>query len=480
MVVWGVFGIEAPVTDEEQEQQEKLTRRERRAQAKGGTSSEQVSDRNQRLRAEAANRRKQQRSAERLTAMGEGLATGERVDAALVRSSEMASKFVRSNFAWLQWMVVLGVGVAIYIPIMRYRNNVDGEKNGHVLAAALGVEFGKVSSDEPIEQRDARLVDTRTEYASEQERSQKALVAWAGLKEQAPEVMLGAQLAAANASYDLKEYAAAISAYEKLLANKDIGKHPQIKLHALEGIGFSLEAQAKYPEALAAFKKIDSIDDRGAKQIGRLHTARVHHLLNQNDQAKTILTELDTALSKTSASSIDRPEDYLVAAVRELLRTVDPAFAIKERKQLEQEQAAEQAERLKQMIEEMQKKNGNLSFPGLPDMPAPQPAQLDEAEAPEAPGAIQDAAAPNTAPTESSPAPAQNKAPAQPVAPVQNKAPAQTTPPKSESSVKPPAAAAPPGSDNAPQSAPPDAPAEPAVPAAPATPAPAAPPSGND
>lgn len=270
MVVWGVFGIEAPVTDEEQEQQEKLTRRERRAQAKGGTSSEQVSDRNQRLRAEAANRRKQQRSAERLTAMGEGLGTGERVDAALVRSSEMAGKFVRNNFAWLQWMVVLGVGVAIYIPIMRYRNNVDAEKNGHVLAAALGVEFGKVSSEEPIEQRDARLVDTRTEYASEQERSQKAREAWAGLKEQAPEVMLGAQLAAANASYDLKEYAAAISAYEKLLASKDIGAHPQIKLHALEGIGFSLEAQAKYPEALDAFKKIDSIDDRGAKQIGRL------------------------------------------------------------------------------------------------------------------------------------------------------------------------------------------------------------------
>jgi len=463
VVVWGVFGIEAPVNEEEQDQAEKLTRRERRAQGKGGDGSNEVRDRNERLRREAALQRRKKRADERADALGEGLATGERVDDALVRSADAAGKFVRSQFVWIQWVIVLGLAGGVFYMVNSYRTSVAREKHGHVVGDVLATVLGKVTSEETVPARDPRLVDTRPEFANADERSLKSLEAWRGLKgDQSSELKATARLGAANALYDLRKYDEAIPAYQALLNDKSVQILPLIKLRALEGVGFCLEAQGKLTEALTAFTQLTSLDDKADKQLGRFHMARVHHLLKQDDEAKKLLTELNDQLSKDAPA--EGPEDYLGAAVRDLLRTVDPAFAIKERQELAKKQSEEQAKRLAEMIEEMKKRNGNFSLPGEPNLPLPAPMDLEQGDAPEPPPAPAPASA---APAAAAPAPV-GSAPSAPAG--TSPKPAATTPATGATSTQKPVSSAP---KPATPPSPPSAQSAPAPVPAPAAPAPA-------
>ncbi len=468
MVVGGVFGIEAPVTEEERdnEQEPQLTRRERRAQGKGGDSSGTVRDRNQRLRSEAAAQRKRQRAEERAAAMGEGLDASERVDDAIARSADAAGKFVRNNFAWMQWAIILGAGVGIATLVMRYRNTTLGEKHGHVLASVLDAEYGSIAAEEPVEPRDPRLVDPRTEFESAEAKAKAAHDAWAGLKKgQSPEVLAMAQLAAAHALYDQKKYAEARKGYQALVGD---ARAVSVKERAIEGVGFTWEAEGKLDEALAQFKKLSAVEQVPQKRLGRFHEARVLHLQGKDDEAKKLLSELNSKLSEGAPA--EGPRDYLGAAVRDLLRIVDPEFAVTERQELEKKQAEEQAKRLQEMIEQMKKKNGNFSLPGLPGggsptIPSAPPSNegatdsaSSEESSPEADSESAEtslgAATPEGQPAEQTTAAPQAPSP-----------PAQTSP-------APVAPAKTPEKSSAPQ---PKATPKPASPAAPVAPAPAVP-----
>jgi len=453
------------VNEEEQDQAEKLTRRERRAQAKGGDGENEVRDRNERLRREAAQLRRKKRADERAEAVGEGLATGERVDDALVRGVDAAGKFVRSQFVWLQWVIVLGLAGGVFYMVHSYRSGIAREKQGHAVGGVLATVLGKVASDESVPARDPRLTDPRPEFATADERSEKSLEAWRNLKgDQSSELKALSRLGAANALYDLRKYDEATQAYQALLADKSVQVLPLVKLRALEGVGFCLEAQGKWTEALAAFTKLTSLDDKADKQLGRFHMARVHHVLKQDDDAKKLLTELNDSLSKDAPA--EGPEDYLGAAVRDLLRSVDPTFAIKERQELEKKQAEEQAKRLAEMIEEMKKRNGHFSLPGEPglsmpsplgmgggdELPAPGPAPQTAPVAPAAP-APSTAAAPSTTAASPTPAPvpptakpAKKPAVPAPVAPptqASNPAPTSPAPAPAPASPAPPPASSP-------------------------------------
>jgi predicted negative regulator of RcsB-dependent stress response len=247
------------VSDED----ENLSRRERRAQAKTGKSkdgaNEDVKDRNQRLRAEAAAKRRRLREAERVSAADEGLDAGERVDDALVRSADAGVRFLRDNFAWLQWIVIAGAAGAMGFLIFEYRQGVKAEKQGAQLASILGNQFGRIASADPENPSDARLVDPRTEFASEEERHKKAAEAWTKLGgAKSGYLKVAGKLGRAGVLYDQGKFGEARAAYEKTLADGKIALHTQLKGRAMEGIGFCFEAEKKYPEAKKAFAKSPS------------------------------------------------------------------------------------------------------------------------------------------------------------------------------------------------------------------------------
>lgn len=418
------------MSDEEQN----LSRRERRAQGKSGKSgdsgSEEIKDRNQRLRAEAAAKRRKLREEERSSAAQEGLATGERVDDALSRSADAGVRFLRANFVWLQWIVIAGLAAGMGFLIYEYREDVAAEKAGTKLAGILSTEFGRIASTDAVTPSDRRLVDPRPEFESEQVRAQKAAEKWNSLKgAKAGALKLSAMLGRAGALYDQGKFVEARAAYESILADGQSKLLPQIKGRALEGVGFTLESEKKYEEAKTAFEKLSSVESKEFSGLQKFHVARIEFLLGNRDKAKELLSALDTKLSEGAGPQ--GPTDYLGAAVRDLLKTVDPTKAQEEQQAL----SAEQMQEFLKQFEAMQKNNGTPGEP--PGMPAPMelPESSEEGDLPPseatAPAENNQAAPPASPQAPPAPAAAAPAQPPTPKAPVAAPTPKPPTPPRS-------------------------------------------------
>lgn len=409
------------------DEQEKLSRRERRAQAKGGAQGEgeTVKDRNQKLRTEAAARRRKARTAERRAAEAEGLDATERVGAILSRGGDAAGKFFSQNFAWLQWIIILAVGGAVTYLVVDYRRGVARQKQGTAVAAVLRDAFGRVADAELSTPSDPRLVDPRKEFSSLSEQQAGATRAWAELKAEQPALQLLKSLGYAGALYDQEKYADAQAVYERAALSPEAGMNVSLKGRALEGVGLCLEALEKYPEALKAYGRLRELSHSDFKNLSGFHEARIHFLLGEKDKALKLLTELDAKLSKDAPAT--GPTDYIGAAVRDLLKTVDPSKAAEEAQAI----SAAQMEELMKQFQQMQQGapgSGNPGEAGVPLPPPPSEVELPEAPVPAAPAPAPEAPA--------APAPAAPVAPA-PVAP----APQTTSPPPMAPAPAPPAPA---------------------------------------
>ncbi|HSC86054.1 MAG TPA: hypothetical protein VLC09_02240 [Polyangiaceae bacterium] len=352
---------------------EKLSRRERRAAEKGKTNDGEPKDRNARVRAGVPSRRKT-RERERAEAAARGLATTERVDDVFARSAESTSRFFRSQFAWLQWLILAVFAGLVALLIYNYRQGRQREKAGELLAQVLSVAQGRITTTEPAQPSDRNLVDTRPEFPSVDARSEAALKAWKGLNETSSgELAAYAELGRAATLLDGKKWSDARAAFEKAAAIPGISTEGALR--AREGVGLALEAEGKLPEARAAFEKVKDTGAAQAKELSRFHVARVRFLQGEKDAARDELVKLRGELDKGKSAMSDR--NYLSLAVEDLLKTVDPTAA-RETGGI----SPDQLEDLKRQLEQMQKSGlpsmpgapGGPGIPGVPGAPSDQPA----------------------------------------------------------------------------------------------------------
>lgn len=439
---------------------ENVSRRERRAKAKGA-ATEEVKDRNQRLRSSAAARRRD-RQRELEAATRQGLDTGERIDDVLTRTADATGRFMRSNFKWLQWVIVAGVAGALAFMVYDYRQDLQREKNGTSLAAALDAVYGRLSSDEPAQPADRSLVDTREEFSTADERIKAANSAWKKLAaaKKSPELTLMARLGEASVLYDERKFAEARGVYEQVVSDPTSARFPHLKARAQEGIGLAYEAENKSEDALKAFSTLKDMG-RDSEELGTFHVARVKYTQGETSEAQGALERLLEKLSARRAAT-DRP-GYLEAATEDLLKTVDPARAAKP-----QGMDPAQLEALRRQLEQLQRGAGNM-----PALPAPTPAESGDSSATE-----ESAPAPEPQPSEE-PAQAADKAPSaksEPASPSPSSPAASQPPPAPVLAPKTAAPAPQKQAEPSPQGSPPKAkaPMEPEAPA-PQAPAPVAP-----
>ena len=110
------------------DENEQGTRREQRRAKQLGQSSgepaspEDIRDRNARLRAKAAADRqsKRERDRARVAATASGLDASERLDDVFVRTTHAVTLWIRKNFRWLQWALVLAVLGMFGVQGLRY------------------------------------------------------------------------------------------------------------------------------------------------------------------------------------------------------------------------------------------------------------------------------------------------------------------------------------------------------------------------
>lgn len=308
----------------------------KRRKGKGGDDEEAPKDRNARKRQELLDQRR--RAAAGLSE--EGATAGEpsdvslAVDDALARSGAAAGRWLKSNWSWLQWCVVLGVvggaGALAYFWKTGQANAASSDK----LAAAVAAEQSRVITPENDKRTDEEKQKAdRPVYASYDERAKVALERYqqvAGDKSGSGAALL-AKLGIAGTKLDRREWDEAIIGFEEVLRSKLAEADLDVKGRALEGLSFAHEGKKDFDKALATLDQLAEVPEPMFKVTAKYHRARVLLAKGDKEGAKKLLEEArkDIETNELEVKRISgggmNPYNGLRSAVEQALKRIDPS-----------------------------------------------------------------------------------------------------------------------------------------------------------
>ncbi len=242
---------------------------------------------------------------------------------AAARGTAAPGAEVVKSMAWVstwfdehQKRLLMGAGaIALgFIAWMVIGNQSDhaNREAGAALHTAITTTQGIVTSgDEPAPED--TLLPT---FASAQDRDKKALDQFVDVTKKfaGSKPATWAELGEANTQLALGKFADAAKSYGAALDGA--GDDTFIHVRALEGLGYALEGDKKYPDAIKRFEELSRFDNGAHKILGDYHRARVLAMTGQRDEAVKILD----AMLKASA---DKPEEKpRYASVTENARTL--------------------------------------------------------------------------------------------------------------------------------------------------------------
>jgi predicted negative regulator of RcsB-dependent stress response len=390
-----------------------------------GTDTEAIRDRNQRIREEAAAKRREKRegSRERIAPTGQRLDASEIVDDALARTTHVAGNWLKRNINVLQWVVVLLVGAGIGWQIYSYRRDKNEGTTTDLVMKGVNAERGPVGEAAAGPDPMTGLESPQKPFKDDAERLKAAAEGYrAALSASGPPGTL-ARLGLAGVLYDQAKYKEALTEYQAVRNSELAGSDNDVKGRALEGIGLSEEALKNLDGAAKAYRELENNAGQGFGPLGLYHQARLAFQKGDKEGAKKLL--------KTALEKIEKPKDpteqasYTEHAAKELLAIIDPSAAAalspgrmspEQLKQLATQGAgAVGKDQLSQeKLEELLKQLGQGAPPApMPEAPPPAPAPAPEAP----PAAPPKAATPAPAATPKLPTPAAPKPTTAPVTP---------------------------------------------------------------
>jgi tetratricopeptide (TPR) repeat protein len=358
---------------------------------------EAIRDRNARVRAEAAEKRRARREREQGPSR-RNLDASEVMDDALARSTHAAAGFLTKHFNKVQWLIMAGLAGWIGYEVYAWRHARTSEKTTAELFKALSAETGKVGSDDPALGDERGLPsDERRSFPSDEERLKAAQKEYELAATSTGSVL--ALLGEAGVAYDLGQYKAAQTAYEKVKQDPAFASDSDIKGRTLEGLGMALEAQKNEEGALKAFRELSNMDSSSFSALGLYHQARLQQASGKTDEALKLLDKAGEKLAALKETpSVIR---YTGRQVLELLESIDPKKATELTEKLMSSEAKKQRDeagampgggknlspemqrRIQELMEKMKTSPPAGSAAPLPGPVAPPP----EAPAPEAPEA---------------------------------------------------------------------------------------------
>ncbi|HKU44605.1 MAG TPA: tetratricopeptide repeat protein [Polyangiales bacterium] len=195
---------------------------------------------------------------------------------------------------WIGLGALLVIGVA-WVLLARYLTTKDNDA-GAALRSAVTISQGIVVAPDDTAPEDV-IVPT---FSSAQERATKALASYQDVVKKYGSSAAGhyALLGVANSQLELGKYAEAATNYAKVL--EAAGNDSFLRSRALEGSGYALEAQQKYPEALARFEELSKLSNGTFRSLGDYHRARVLVAQGKPAEARALLEALSKALAATT------------------------------------------------------------------------------------------------------------------------------------------------------------------------------------
>jgi tetratricopeptide (TPR) repeat protein len=236
---------------------------------------------------------------------------------------EDVAKSVLNASVWLDQhgrAIVLGVaGVAVVViavfVISNWRDSGSHEA-GTQLQGAITTSHGLVVAPEETPPEDA-IVPV---FTSAKERDEKSLKQFHDVAQKYADSSAGryAALGEANDLLLLGKHADASAAFEKLRSSTN-DQDEFLRFRVLEGSGYALESQQKYPEALQRFEALSQLAHGNYRIVGDYHRARVLAAQGKRDEARKVLETLNKALADkpadaTAAEPSDRFESTLASA----------------------------------------------------------------------------------------------------------------------------------------------------------------------
>jgi tetratricopeptide (TPR) repeat protein len=383
--------------DEAAEEAPDSERGARKGKSKAAKATDEIRDRNRRIREQAAQRRRSQREKESGVRAATGLDASEMVDDAFARSTHALSTWIRGHFNLVQIAIVLvlvgGVGWQIY----SYVHGKTVAKTSDALAAAVETELARVGAPPPQVPGDTPLPESRPRFPDDSARLQAAEEAYKKAAQQKPGsgAALLAELGIAGVAYDQARYDEAKGAYEKVKASPLAAQDTDVRGRATEGVGLCLEAKKDIDGALKTFRELENSDLPGFSALGLYHQARLLYAKGDKNKAKEFLVKVLEKLDKIPQLA----NGQLAEVAADLLRLIDPKaapskpagmpgmpgmppnFSVEQLERL-QEQIKKNPAHLKKLLEEMGVQGGdnplndpaNLPVPPEPPAPAPAPA----------------------------------------------------------------------------------------------------------
>lgn len=294
-----------------------------------------IRDRNQKIRDEAAQKRKSRRDAERRAAVSRNLDAGEMVDDALARGTQAATGWLKKHFNVIQWAVVIiavgGIGTQIY----RSRSHKADAKATDALMAGVLADFGRVGGEEaPGVDPQTGLDDPRQHFADDAARVKAAESAFKSVGGSAT-IRTLAQLGLAGTLYEAGNAKDALAAYQAVRQSELAKKDSDVRLRALEGSALADEALGNKDAAQKGFRELANSDLPYFAALGLYHQGRLALAAGDRDAAKDLLKKAIEKIGKPDAEAMP---SYVGELSKRLLTIIDPNAVPVEKKGLTPEQ----------------------------------------------------------------------------------------------------------------------------------------------
>jgi tetratricopeptide (TPR) repeat protein len=214
-----------------------------------------------------------------------------------------------SRMLWIGLGALVFVGVAGVV-LAHYLTTKDYDA-GVALHGAVTNNLGIVIAPGETPPEDL-IVPT---FSSAEERGKKTLDGYKEIANKYGSSAAGkyAILGLANSLFDLGKYAEATAEYAKVLDGA--GADTYLRFRALEGSGYALEAQQKYPDALKKYEELSRFANGAYRSLADYHRARVLVVQGKPAEARTLLEGLSKALAaNTNVQERERFESAVEAS----------------------------------------------------------------------------------------------------------------------------------------------------------------------
>jgi tetratricopeptide (TPR) repeat protein len=281
-----------------------------------------IRDRNQKVRDEAAQKRKTRRDAERRAAVTRNLAPGEMVDDALARSTQVATTWLKRHFNKMQWVIVAAAVGGIGSQIYKARVHKNEAKATDALMAGVFAQLGRVGTeDEGGPDPSTGIEDPRQHFADDAARL-KAAEEHFRAADGSPTVKTLAQLALAGVLFDAGKSKDALAAYQAVQGSAVAKTDADVRLRSLDGAGLAQEALGNKEAAQKGFRELSNSDIAYFAALGFYHQGRLAFAAGEREPAKELLKK---AIDKAGTPAAESAPSYVAHASRELLASIDPS-----------------------------------------------------------------------------------------------------------------------------------------------------------